>query len=80
IQDPETGDVLVDSVGRRSYANSVAYGPSLGVNIVLGYIPHEYAQEGRELEMEYFSERYRLRIESVGYRALYDPENERLKT
>ncbi|MGD8430799.1 MAG: FAD-dependent oxidoreductase, partial [Ectothiorhodospiraceae bacterium] len=73
IQDPETGDVLVDSVGRRSYANSVAYGPSLGVNIVLGYIPHEYAQEGRELEMEYFSERYRLRIESVGYRALYDP-------
>ncbi|TBW56180.1 FAD-dependent oxidoreductase [Marinobacter halodurans] len=80
ILDPETGEVLVDSEGRRSYNTSAAYGPSVGQVILLGYIPHEYAQEGRELLLEYFGERYRIRIESVGYRALYDPDNERMRS
>ena len=30
ILDPDTGDVLVDETGRRSYITSIAYGPSLG--------------------------------------------------
>ncbi len=80
IINPETGEVPVDSLGRRSYATSIAYGPSVGKNIALAYLPHEIAQEGRMLELEYFAERYPLRVESVGYRALYDPQNERLKT
>ncbi|MDX1609019.1 MAG: FAD-dependent oxidoreductase [Halofilum sp. (in: g-proteobacteria)] len=80
ILDPETGEVLVDSVGRRSYITSVAYGPSIGKNIALGYIPYEYAQEGRELAMDYFEERYPLRLESVGYKPLYDPENAKPKS
>ncbi len=79
ILDADTGEVLVDDVGRRSYVTSVVYGPSIGKNIALGYIPREYAQEGRTLVMEYFHEHYPIRIEAVGYRALYDPENERLK-
>lgn len=80
ILDPATGEVLVDSEGRRSYTSSVAYGPSVGKTILLGYIPHEFAEEGRELALEYFEERFPIRIEAVGYRALYDPENERLKS
>ncbi len=75
IMDPETGEVPIDSVGRRSYITSIAYGPTLGKNIALGYLPYEYCQEGRELQMEYFHEQYPLKVEAVGYKPLYDPEN-----
>ncbi len=79
ILDPDTGEVLIDALGRRSYITSIAYGPSLGVNIALGYLPQAYAVEGRELVMEYFAERYPIRVEAVGYRALYDPDNARVR-
>ena len=75
IMDPETGEVLIDSVGRRSYVTSIAYGPTIGKNIALGYLPYEYCQRGRELVMEYFLEKYPIKVEAVGYRPLYDPEN-----
>ena len=75
IMDPDTGEVLIDSVGRRSYITSIAYGPTLGKNVALGYLPYEYCQEGRELSMEYFHETYPIKIEAVGYKPLYDPEN-----
>ena len=52
----------------------------MGKIILLGYIPVEYAQEGRELTLEYFQEHYPIRIEAVGYRALFDPDNERVKS
>ncbi len=77
IMDPETGEVLKDELDRRSYVTSVAYGPSLGKNIVMGYLPYRYCQEGRQLMLEYFHESYPLNVEAVGYRPLYDPENER---
>ena len=75
IMDPETGESLIDSAGRRSYITSIAYGPTLGKNIALAYLPYEYCREGRELVMEYFHERYPLEVEAVGYKPLYDPEN-----
>jgi len=75
IMDPETGETLIDSEGRRSYTTSIVYGPSIGKNIALGYLPHDYCQVGRELSMEYFGERYTLVVEAVGYKPLYDPEN-----
>lgn len=80
ILDPETGEVLVDELGRRSYITSIAYGPSIGKNIALGYLPRKYAEEGRELVMEYFHEQYPIRVEAVGYRPLYDPDNSRVRT
>ena len=75
IMDPETGEVLIDSLGRRSYITSIAYGPTLGKNIALGYLPYECCQKGRELVMEYFHEHYPIKVEAVGYKPLYDPEN-----
>ena len=75
IMDPETGDVLIDSLGRRSYVTSIAYGPTLGKNIALGYLPYEYCQEGRLLSMEYFHEQFPIKVEAVGYKPLYDPGN-----
>ena len=77
ILDPETGEVLRDELGRRSYASSIAFGPTVGRNIALGYLPSGYCEEGRQLLLEYFHEHYPLRIEAVGYRALYDPDNDR---
>ena len=75
LMDPETGEVPIDSLGRRSYLTSIAYGPSLGKNIGLAYLPYEYCQEGRELITEYLGEQFPMKVESVGYKPLYDPEN-----
>lgn len=75
IMDPATGETLIDSIGRRSYTTSIVYGPSIGKNIALGYLPYEYCQMGRELTIEYFGETYPVKVAAVGYGALYDPEN-----
>ena len=76
----ETKEVLVDLKGRRSFSTDIAFGPSLGVNILMAYIPLEHAAVGNEFLFEYFCELYPVQIEAVGYRALLDPENERPKT
>ena len=47
IMDPETGETLVDSEGRRSFTTSIAYGPTIGKNIALGYLPHEQGGQGQ---------------------------------
>ncbi|GGB42278.1 dehydrogenase [Roseibium aquae] len=75
VLDPETGETLVDELGRRSYTTSIAYGPTIGKNIALAYLPHEYAQVGRKLNVEYFAETYPVEVAGVGYAPLYDPEN-----
>jgi glycine cleavage system aminomethyltransferase T len=75
ILDPTTGKTLVDDLGRRSYTTSMAFGPSIGKNIALGYLPQQYCKAGTELLIEYFGEQYPVSVESVGYRPLYDPEN-----
>jgi len=75
LMDPATGEVPVDSKGRRSYVSSIAFGPSIGKNIGLGYLPREYCEEGRELLTEYLGEQFTMRVAAVGYKPLYDPEN-----
>ncbi|MBV2143857.1 FAD-dependent oxidoreductase [Falsochrobactrum sp. TDYN1] len=75
VMDPETGETLVDKLGRRSYTSSIAYGPSIGKNIALAYLPCAYCQEGRKLSVEYFGETYPVEVVSIGYKPLYDPEN-----
>ena len=52
ILDKDSNEVIIDSVGRRSYATSIAYGPSVGKNIALAYLPKRYAKVGEELSME----------------------------
>jgi glycine cleavage system aminomethyltransferase T/glycine/D-amino acid oxidase-like deaminating enzyme len=80
ILDPDSREVLVDELGRRSYTTSIAFGPSVGKNIMLGYLPKEYAEVGRELVMEYFDEPFPVRVEAVGCKGLYDPESVLPKT
>jgi len=80
IIDPASGDVIVDSEGRRSFTTSIAYGPTIGRNIALGYLPYDYAIKGRALQVEYFSELYPVEVAGVGYEPLYDPENLKPRT
>jgi len=75
VIDPQTGETLVDELGRRSYTTSVAYGPTIGKNIALAYLPWSHCREGRRLAVEYFGETFPAEVAAVGYRALYDPEN-----
>ena len=75
VLDPETGATLVDELGRRSFTSSIAYGPTIGKNIALAYLPWSYCQEGRKLNVEYFGETYPVEVVSIGYKPLYDPEN-----
>lgn len=75
VLDPATGETLVDALGRRSFTTSIAYGPSVGKNIALAYLPWEYCQEGRKLAVQYFGETYPAEVAGVGYKPLYDPEN-----
>ena len=75
VLNPATGATLIDALGRRSYTNSIAFGPSTAKNIALAYLPHAYAQVGRELQIQYFADVYPVKVEAVGYRSLYDAEN-----
>ena len=73
--DPATGATLIDALGRRSYTTSIAFGPTIGKNIALAYLPHAYAEVGRELQIQYFADVYPVKVEAVGYKSLYDPDN-----
>jgi glycine cleavage system aminomethyltransferase T len=75
VLDPETGETLVDELGRRSYTTSIAFGPSIGRNIALAYLPWACCQEGRKLAVQYFGEVYPVEVAGVGYKPLYDAEN-----
>ena len=75
VMDPESGETLVDERGRRSYTTSIAYGPSIGKNIALAYLPWAYCREGRKLAVQYFGETYPVEVVGIGYKPLYDPEN-----
>ena len=75
VMDPETGETLIDDLGRRSYTTSIAFGPSVGKNIALAYLPWDYCQEGRELHVSYMDEIYPVEVYGIGYKPIYDPEN-----
>ncbi len=80
IMDPESGETIVDSEGRRSFTTSIAYGPTIGKNIALGYLPHALAVKGKAFQVEYFGETYPVQVAGVGYEPLYDPENLKPRT
>lgn len=75
VMDPETGKTLIDELGRRSYTTSIAYGPTIGKNIALAYLPWDYCEVGRTLTISYFDEIYPVEVVGIGYTPLYDPEN-----
>ncbi len=83
IIDPATGEVPIDSKGRRSYTTGMSYCPSLKKFVVMGYLPKEIAIQGKSLLIEYFNEDgdglYPMTVQIVGKGSLYDPTNERVR-
>ena len=83
IIDPATGEVPIDSKGRRSYTTGMSYCPSLKKFVVMGYLPRELANVGQSLAIEYFNEDgdgvYPMTVQIVGKGSLYDPNNERVR-
>ena len=83
IIDPATGEVPIDSKGRRSYTTGMSYCPSLKKFVVMGYLPKEIAIQGKSLLIEYFNEDgdglYPITVQVVGKVSLYDPTNERVR-
>ena len=77
IIDPATGEVPIDSKGRRSYTTGMSYCPSLKKFVVMGYLPKEIAIQGKSLLIEYFNEDgdglYPMTVQIVGKGSLYDP-------
>jgi glycine cleavage system aminomethyltransferase T len=84
IIDPDTGEVPVDSKGRRSYTTGMSYCPSIKKFVVMGYLPKNIAIQGKSLALEYFNENgdgvYPMTVQIVGKGSLYDPNNERVRT
>jgi glycine cleavage system aminomethyltransferase T len=84
IIDPATGEVPVDSKGRRSYSTSMSYCPSIKKHVVMGYLPKNIAISGKSLLLEYFNENgdgiYPMTVQIVGKGSLYDPSNERVRS
>ncbi len=83
IINPTTGEVPIDSKGRRSYTTGMSYCPSLKKFVVMGYLPKEIAIQGKSLLIEYFNEDgdglYPVTVQIVGKGSLYDPTNERVR-
>ncbi|MEM7069564.1 MAG: FAD-dependent oxidoreductase [Pseudomonadota bacterium] len=75
IMDKDTGETIIDELGRRSYTTSVAFGPTIGKNIILGYLPYNLAVKGNTFTVDYMGDIYPVEVAGVGYEPLYDPEN-----
>jgi glycine cleavage system aminomethyltransferase T/glycine/D-amino acid oxidase-like deaminating enzyme len=74
------GEVLVDDEGRESYVTSAGTGPSVGKHLLMAYLPEEYAEEGKQLQVEYMGDQYPVTVEVAGSRPLFDPSNDRIRS
>ena len=73
------GERIVDSKGRVSRVTTAGAAPSLGQYLLLAYLPPEHAVEGTELAVMYMNELFPVRVERVGSRPLFDPDDARMK-
>ncbi len=74
------GARIVDAHGRVSRVTTAGAAPSLDQYLLLAYLPPEHAVEGTELGVVYMDERYPVRVERVGSRPLFDPDDLRMKS
>ena len=72
------GKRIVDRQGRSSYVTSAGEGPSVRKYILMAYLPPEYISNDKALAVEYFSERYPVKVAVAGGGSLFDPNNKRM--
>ena len=73
------GGRIVDRRGRTSYVTSAGPGPSLGVHLLMAYLPPPHAVEGTGLAVEYMGRRYPATVARVGRTPLFDPDDARMR-
>ncbi len=73
------GQRIVDAHGRPCYVTTSGSGPSVGKHILLGYLPVEHAEVGKELLVEYMGDHYPVTVGSNTRHGLFDPDDERMK-
>ncbi|MYF83140.1 MAG: FAD-dependent oxidoreductase [Acidimicrobiia bacterium] len=76
----QEGDRIVDRKGRVSRVTSAGASPSLDTYLFLGYLPPEFAHEGRSLQIMYQNELIPVKVARVGSRPLFDPDDSRMKS
>ena len=74
------GDRIEDRKGRVSRVTSAGAAPSLDTYLLLGYLPPEFAQEGRRLQVMYQNELFPVTVARAGSRPLFDPDDGRMKS
>ena len=74
----QNGEVIVDSHGRVSRVTTAGYGPSIGKQILMAYLPRELAEPGTELQAMYMNEVFPVQV--VGTDGPFDPDNSRMKS
>ena len=74
-----TGERILDAKGRVSRVTSAGAAPSLDTYVLLGYLPPDMAEEGRELRIMYQNELFPVKVARVGSRPLFDPDDSRMK-
>ena len=74
------GERIVDVHGRPSRVTTAGAAPSLGMYLLLAYLPVEHAVEGNELGVVYMNEQYPVRVARAGSQPLFDPTDERMKS
>ena len=56
---------------------TAGYSPSLGKNLLMGYLPNELAVPGTKLQSMYMNELYTCTV--VGSGSAFDPDDTRMK-
>jgi glycine cleavage system aminomethyltransferase T/glycine/D-amino acid oxidase-like deaminating enzyme len=74
------GSPLADRDGRRSFVTTAASGPSVGKHLLMAYLPTDAAVVGTQLAVEYIGDLYPVTVAAVGATAVFDPDNERLRS
>jgi glycine cleavage system aminomethyltransferase T len=71
------GDTINDSHGRVSRVTTAGYGPSVGKQILMAYLPRALAEPGTDLQVMYMNETFPVKV--VRTDGPFDPHNTRLK-
>ena len=72
------GNVIFDSHGRVSRVTTAGYGPSVGKQVLMAYLPRDLAEPGTDLQVMYMYEKYPVKV--VGTEGPFDPDNTRMKS
>ncbi|MDN5824968.1 MAG: aminomethyltransferase family protein, partial [Micrococcaceae bacterium] len=79
VTGPE-GEPLIDAHGRGAYVTSAGSAPSLGVHLLMSFLPPAQARVGTRLAVDYLGRSYPVSVVATDATAVFDPENLRIRS